>query len=48
MAYEPHVWGDKEVITAEKLNNLEEGATMIGKINEVIGILAARGVTKGE
>ena len=84
MAYEPHVWVDKEVITAEKLNNLEEGAkakripgpqgepgpkgdgftgepvtlgtledsadtaTMIGKINEVIGILAARGVTKGE
>lgn len=26
MAYEPHVWVDKEVITAEKLNNLEEGA----------------------
>ena len=90
MAYDPHVWVDKEVITAEKLNNLEEGAkaksipgpqgaagpqgepgpkgdgftgepvtlgtledsadtaTMIGKINEVIGILAARGVTKGE
>lgn len=26
MAYEPHTWKDKELITAEKLNNLEEGA----------------------
>ena len=95
MAYEKHTWVDKEVITAEKLNNLEEGAaakpvpgpqgergpqgaqgpqgetgpkgdgftgepvvintlqneadnaTVIKKINEIIGVLATRGVTKG-
>ena len=90
MAYKPHVWVDKEVVTAEKMNNLEAGAgaksipgpmgepgprgepgpkgdgftgepgvlsslrddadttAVIGKINEVIDILAARGVTRGE
>lgn len=89
MAYAPHTWVDKETITAEKLNNLEEGANaktipgpqgvpgpqgipgpkgdgfigepvilaplednadtvaVIGKINEMIGALEARGVTKG-
>ncbi|WP_320993588.1 hypothetical protein [Phocaeicola sp.] len=89
MAYIHHTWVDGEIITPEKMNNLEEGAdeksipgppgeqgppgepgpkgdgftgeavllsvleenadnsAITGKINEIIGILAARGVTKG-
>ena len=81
MAYTPHTWTDGELITAEKLNDLEGGAaqaaqpgpkgekgdpgegltgstavleklateadaaTVLGKVNEIIDILNARGVT---
>lgn len=89
MAYIRHTWVDGEIITPEKMNNLEEGAdaksvpgpqgspgiqgepgpkgdgfvgeptvlsaleenadntAIVEKINEIIGALAARGVTKG-
>ena len=82
MAYTPHTWTDGELITAEKLNDLEGGAaqaaqpgpkgekgdpgegltgstavleklateadaaTVLGKGNEIIDILNARGVSK--
>ena len=71
MAYTPHTWTDGELITAEKLNDLEGGAaqaaqpgpkgdkavleklateadaaTVLGKVNEIIDILNARGVSK--
>ena len=38
MAYKRHVWTEDEVITAEKLNNIEEGvASLYGEleINEL-------------
>lgn len=60
----PHKWVDGELITAEKLNELEEaglagsaaaltslatGADAVAvaaKVNEIIGILTARGVSR--
>ena len=82
MAYTPHTWTDGELITAEKLNDLEGGAAqaaqpgpkgdkgdpgegltgsaavleklateadaaiVLGKVNEIIDVLNARGVSK--
>lgn len=70
MAYSKHAWADGELITAEKLNNLENGtaqaaatglvgdtailvdltadanlATAVAKVNEIIAVLTARGIS---
>lgn len=82
MAYSPHTWKNGELITPEKLNDLEmaaaqaaqpgpkgekgdpgegltgeatvleavaagaDGATVLEKVNEIIGIMNARGISR--
>lgn len=48
MAYEPHTWADQELITAERLNSLEQGVKGADKQAAAVPEAAGDNVTKAE
>ncbi len=48
MAYEPHTWEDQELITAERLNALEQGVKAADKQTAAVAEAAGENVTKEE
>lgn len=48
MAYEPHTWENQELITAEKLNAIEQGVKAADKQTVAVPEAAGENVTKAE